>query len=241
MTRFRFGWLQIALGLVLLTIAFSWRGVMWVMAWPALAVIVIGFGYLGLGPSVFGKRPDGSLQPLRALALLPYHMVAFLRMHWDAWRHHEDAWNEVAPGLYLGRRTMGALPNETRVVVDLTAELPAIHGVNASVQIGALRYFVLPTLDATAPEEIAFVRLVQDLASHDGVIFIHCAAGHGRSATLAAAIVVARSLADDAKGAEAHLKRARPLVHLHREQRALVDRFAQMRSRQASSEKGQLV
>ena len=241
MTRFRFGWLQIALGLVLLTIAFSWRGVMWVMAWPALAVIVIGFGYLGLGPSVFGKRPDGSLQPLRALAFLPYHVVAFLRMHWDAWRHHEDAWNEVAPGLYLGRRTMGALPNETRVVVDLTAELPAIHGVNASVQIGALRYFVLPTLDATAPEEIAFVRLVQDLASHDGVIFIHCAAGHGRSATLAAAIVVARSLADDAKGAEAHLKRARPLVHLHREQRALVDRFAQMRSRQASSEKGQLV
>lgn len=233
MTRFRFGWLQIALGLVLLSIAMSWRGVMWVMAWPALAVIVIGFGYLGLGPSIFGKQPDGSLQPLRALVLLPYHVVAFLRMHWDAWRHHEDAWNEVAPRLYLGRRTMGALPNETRVVVDLTAELPAIHGVNASVQTGALRYFVLPTLDATAPEEVAFIRLVEDLASHDGVIFIHCAAGHGRSATLAAAIVVARSLAADAKSAEAHLKRARPLVHLHREQRALVDRFAESRAQGA--------
>lgn len=233
MTRFRFGWLQIALGLVLLTIAFSWQGVMWVMAWPALAVIVIGFGYLGLGPGIFGKQPDGSLQPLRALALLPYHVVAFLRMHWDAWRHREDAWNEVAPGLYLGRRTMGALPKETRVVVDLTAELPAIQGVKASVRTGALRYVVLPTLDATAPEEVAFIQLVQELASQEGVIFIHCAAGHGRSATLAAAIVVARALAADATSAEAHLKRSRPLVHLHREQRALVDRFAETHAQSA--------
>ena len=232
MTRFRFGWLQIVLGLVLLAIAISWRGVMWVMAWPALAVIVIGFGYLGLGPSIFGKQPDGSLQPLRALVLLPYHVVAFLRMHWDAWRHQEDAWNEVAPGLYLGRRTMGALPSETRVVVDLTAELPAIRGVKASVETGVLRYFVLPTLDATAPEDVAFARLVEDIAAQEGVIFIHCAAGHGRSATLAAALVVARALAIDAKSAEAHLKLARPLVHLHREQRALVDRFAESHARQ---------
>ena len=130
---------------------------------------------------------------------------------------------------------MGALPKETRVVVDLTAELPAIRGVSASVQSGVLRYHVLPTLDATAPDEVAFVRLVEDLSTHEGVIFIHCAAGHGRSATLAAALVVARALASDAKSAEAHLKRARPLVHLHREQRALVDRFAETRAQQHAS------
>lgn len=229
MTRFRFGWLQVALGIFLLAIAASMRGVMWVMVWPAVAVIIIGIGYLRLGPSIFGKQPDGSLQPLRALVLLPYHVVAFVRMHWDLWRHREDAWNEVAPGIYLGRRTLGALPEGTKVVVDLTAELPAISGVRASVEKGALGYHVLPTLDATAPEEVPFIALVEQLSPREEIIFIHCAAGHGRSATLAAALVVARSIAADATSAEAHLKRARPLVHLHREQRALVDRFAATR------------
>lgn len=236
MTRLRFGWLQIALGFLLLGVAASMRGVMWAMVWPATAVIVIGLGYLGLGPSVFGKRRNGTLHPLRALVLLPYHGVAFLRLHWDLWRHREAAWNEVAPGVFLGRRTLGALPEGTKVVVDLTAELPAISGVRASVEKGVLGYHVLPTLDATAPEEAPFISLVELLSPMKETVFIHCAAGHGRSAALAAALLVARSLAFDAESAEARLKRARPLVHLHREQRALVDRFAQ--ARKAANEKG---
>jgi hypothetical protein len=224
--RLRFGWAQIALGAGLFGAAGVLGGPAWVVAWPATAVFVVGLGYLGLGPGVFGKRADGSLHPLTSVILLPYHVVAFLRMHWDALRHREPPWHLVADGLYLGRRTpRAALPPGTRVVVDLTAEMPSIAGLGPDV-----RYHVLPTLDATAPSPEPFARLVSALAEEPGPIFVHCAAGHGRSATFAAALLTARGLARDAAEAEALLQRARPLVHLHREQRALVDSFASARA-----------
>jgi hypothetical protein len=223
--RIRFGWAQIALGVCLFGAAGVLGGPAWIVAWPATAVFVVGLGYLGLGPKVFGKRADGSLRPLQSVILLPYHVVAFARMHWDALRHREDPWHLVSDGLYLGRRTSrSALPPGTRIVVDLTAEMPRIEGLGSEI-----RYHVLPTLDATAPTPEPFVRLVSALVDEPGPIFVHCAAGHGRSATFAAALLTARGLARDAAEAEAILKRSRPLVHLHREQRALVDRFASSR------------
>jgi hypothetical protein len=222
LTRIRFGWAQIALGLGLLGSAGALGGPAWAVAWPAVAVLVVGVGYLGAGPAVFGKRADGTLHPVSRVVLLPYHLVAFVRMHWDAWRHAEAPWHRVAEGLYLGRRPpRDALPPGTRVVVDLTAEMPRIEGLGADV-----RYHVLPTLDATAPSYEPFAQLAEELASEPGAIFVHCAAGHGRSAAFAAALLVARGLAADAREAEAQLRRARPLVRLHREQRELVDRFA---------------
>lgn len=225
MGRIRFGWAQIALGLALIGSAAWLGGPAWVVSWPAVSVLIVGAGYLGAGPRVFGKREDGSLHPATSVVLLPYHVVAYVRMHWDAVRHAEAPWHRVAEGLYLGRRTPArAAPADARVVVDLTAELPRIAGLPEDV-----RYHVLPTLDATAPAFDAFADLASRLADEPGPIFVHCAAGHGRSAAFAAAILVARGQASSALEAEAVLKRARPLVHLHREQRELVDRFARER------------
>lgn len=223
MGRIRFGWAQLALGSFLLASAGWLGGAAWVLAWPAVSVIVVGVGYLGAGPSVFGKRADGTLRLLPGVVLLPYHVVAYLRMHWDAVRHAEAPWHRVAEGLYLGRRTPSAqLPDDVAIVVDLTAELPRIARLPAHV-----RYHVIPTLDATAPAYEPLERLVSELASLEEPIFVHCAAGHGRSAAFAAALLVARARAVGARDAEALLQAARPLVRLHREQRELVDRFAQ--------------
>jgi protein-tyrosine phosphatase len=113
------------------------------------------------------------------------------------------------------------MPPDARVVVDLTAELPRIAGMDPEI-----RYHVLPTLDATAPAYEPFDALARRLAVEPGPIFVHCAAGHGRSAAFAAALLVARGRAHDAASAEACLRRERPLVRLHREQREIVDRFA---------------
>lgn len=223
--RIRFGWAQIVLGTALLSSAVWLGGPAWIVVWPAISVMVVGVGYLGAGPRVFGKRDDGSLHPATSLVLLPYHLVAYVRMHWDAVRHSEPPWHRVADGVYLGRRTSrDNVPSDTAVLVDLTAELPRIAGLPSE-----LRYHVIPTLDATAPADAPFTELAAALANEPRPIYVHCAAGHGRSAAFAAALLVARGLASDAKEAEAVLKRARPLVHLHREQRELVDRFAASR------------
>jgi protein-tyrosine phosphatase len=221
----RFGWFQVLLGLALLASASWLGGAAWALAWPAVAVTAVGLGYLGLGPGVFGKRADGTLRAPHVLLLLPYHVVAWLRVRWDAWLRREDAWNEVSPGLYLGRIVeASALPPDTRVVVDLTSEFAA----SAATRLGR-DYHCLPALDTSVPCYADFAHLARRIAPHEGPVYVHCAAGHGRSATFAAALLIARGQARGVDEAEALLRAARPTVHLHRAQRALVQRFAEER------------
>lgn len=212
------------LGAGLLGAAYVVSGPAWIVAWPAVSVAVVGFGYLGLGPGVFGKRDDGSIAVANAVLLLPYHVVAWLRLRFDALRRHEDAWNEVSPGVFLGRRLthVGELPPGTRAVVDLTAEFRATPGLRERCA-----YRTLPTLDTSAPDYAPFAEVARWAAAHEGPVYVHCAAGHGRSAALAGALLVLRGEAKSAAEAEAILKRARPLVSLHRAQRALVERIAE--------------
>ena len=106
------------------------------------------------------------------------------------------------------------------MVVDLTAEhldAPAIRH--------ALRYRCLPTLDGTPPRADALRALALETAAFEGSIYIHCAAGRGRAATFAVALLLARGLEPDALSALARLRRARPGVRLLPRQRRLVERL----------------
>ncbi len=230
----RFGALQVLLGAGLVAAAWYVSGPAWVVAWPALAVTVVGLGYLGLGPRVFGTRADGTLAPLNALVLFPYHVAAWLRLRLDALRAREDAWNEVAPGVFLGRRLTSAeeLPPGTAAVVDLTAEFRAMPG------IGGRDYRAVPTLDTSAPAYDAFAEAARWAAAHAGPVYVHCAAGHGRSAALAAGILVLRGRAATVDEAEALLQRARPLVYLHRAQRLVVERLITEQGARTSADVG---
>jgi hypothetical protein len=220
-----FGAFHLALGLALFACAYLLGGPAWVLAWPAWSVMVVGAGYLGLGARVFGKRAaDGRLSPLALALLLPYFAVA-----WTLWQlksrfGSEPAWHEVAPGLWLGRRPLGPaeLPAGARCVVDLTAEFPRVSPLGAAEPA---RYVCLPTLDTSAPCDEALAALVEALREDEGPLFIHCAMGHGRSATVAAALLIARGLARDVDDAVARLRAVRPGVHLHGAQRAAVARL----------------
>jgi protein-tyrosine phosphatase len=134
----------------------------------------------------------------------------------------EPCCHEVAPGLWLGRRPLRReVPADVVLVVDLTAEFFAARGVRAGRE-----YLALPTLDGTAPDEAALRAAVARLADHPGPVYLHCAAGHGRSALLAAALLLARGLAADHHQAEARLRQVRPRVRLTRRQRQLLRRLA---------------
>jgi protein-tyrosine phosphatase len=110
----------------------------------------------------------------------------------------------------------GELSPGTQWVIDLTCELIPPR------EVRGLRYRCLPTLDGTAPAHAAFWPLVKEIAAAEGPVFIHCAAGHGRSATFAAAVMVARGIAADVEAAEALMQRHRPRISLVASQRALV-------------------
>ncbi len=219
-----FGAMQIALGLALFGFAYVVGGPAWALAWPASSVLAVGVAYLGPGPGVFGKRrDDGRLSPLHVALLFPYFAVA-----WTLWQiksrfFSTHAWNEIAPGVRLGRRPLSRaeLPPDTRCVVDLCSELP-----RALPEVPVERYVCLPTLDTSAPPDAELAALIESIAEEEGPLYLHCAMGHGRSATVAAALLIRRGLCADVDDAVRTMKKARPGVHLHAIQRAAVERLA---------------
>lgn len=213
----RFGLIQMALGVGLLAAAGVLGGWAWLLAWPGWSVLIVGAAYLGYGPKVLGKRPDGELGIVHVVLLLPYYAVAWTLWQLKSRLREERPWDEVAPGILVGRRPLGdeEMPREATVVVDLTSEFPRSPSTRA-----VARYECVPTLDTTAPEVDAFRALIDRIADDEGPIFVHCAMGHGRSATVAAALMVRRGLASDAEDAIRRMTEARPLVYLHGVQRA---------------------
>lgn len=197
-------------------------GPAWVLAWPALSAALLALAYLLRSPGLLGKRRDGT-RPAWAWALFgPY--LAFTAVVWHLARltSRESPLDEVAPGIWVGRRVLAReLPERFGTVIDLTAELDAPAAIRARPG-----YRCLPTLDASAPASAPFAALVEELAAAPDPLFIHCAQGHGRSATLAAALVLRRGLAGDPAGAEALLRRARPGIGLKPAQRRLLLPFA---------------
>jgi hypothetical protein len=211
----------LAAGLVVVAVSAD-HPAYWLLLWPAVSFALVGVAYGGVGPRVFGKRPDGTLAPWALVVLFPYLALTWLLWHLARLVSRESCSHEIVPGVWLGRRALShELPAGIELIVDLTAEFPRPTGVN----IGRA-YYCLPTLDATAPGEAGFRELVQRLAAWPGPVYVHCAAGHGRSATVVAGLLLARGLAADARQAEAALRKVRPGVRLNRAQRALLERAA---------------
>ena len=84
----------------------------------------------------------------------------------------------------------------------------------------------LPVLDGMAPDPEALKQVAQSLAAEERTIYVHCAEGHGRTAMIAAALLLARGDARDATEAVSKVQRVRPLARLSATQAATVDALA---------------
>lgn len=200
----------------------QYGGWTWVALWPGLNVLALASAYAGLGPGLLGKRPDGTIHPVALTLLLPFFLGT-----WAVWAlqgalARKAPSHEVVPGVWLGRRPFRRdLPDGIRLVVDLTAEFPVDAAIRAEVP-----WVCRPTLDATPPTVADGRALLDAIEAAGGPVFIHCAAGHGRSATVAAALLIRRGLAPDPPAAEAILRAARPGVRLRGAQLARVEELA---------------
>jgi len=213
----RYGFLFLVLGVSIAGLGALFGGAGWILLWPAGSFSVVGVAYLRGRPGMLGKRADGTLA---GWALALYGPCTL--MTWSMWQierrlSREDAANEVAPGLWVGRRPLvEELPDGVRMVVDLTAELPAARAVRRRAG-----YVCVPVLDGTAPSREVLRGLLDRLEGEGGVL-VHCASGHGRSATVAAAIMIARGLASGVDEAEVEMRRGRSGVRLSAAQRELL-------------------
>lgn len=191
------------------------------VAWLGISFLLVATGYAGAGPRVFGKLKDGSIRPLSVVVLLPYRLLT--QCLWQLQRRlsKEPGAHEIVPGLWLGRRpTFEELPAEVTLLVDLAVEFP-----RSCRTASGCEYLELPCLDTAAPEWEPFREAVQRIATHPEAVYVHCALGHGRSATVVVAVLIARGLAANPVEAEAQVRALRPGIDLSAEQRALLQRF----------------
>lgn len=182
-----------------------------ILAWPALSLAVAAAAYLGLGPMVFGKR-GGRVHPLM-LALLGPYLVSLAA--WHRQRHAAHPADPVTSRLLVGRRVSpsGAdqlIEQGVTAVLDLTCEY------SEAAPFLRLEYRNIQVLDLTPPsidDLLGAARFVVD-RMNDGMVYVHCAQGIGRSAIVAAACLLALDDQLDVDEACARTERARPGVRL---------------------------
>jgi protein-tyrosine phosphatase len=205
-----------------------------VLGWPAFLFVYAAFSftlmaaaYAGLGPVVFLKRPDGRLHPLGRLLLGPYLLLNFVTFRLYRWFDSGPASGEVAPNLFFGRRLTAFEASQAGAsawagVLDLAAEFAEVAPLRR-----VPRYRSLPVLDATAPTEdqlrdaVGWLRETLPL----GPVYVHCALGHGRSATVVLAYLLSAGAVGTIKEGMARLRALRPGVGLEPQQARLLRRF----------------
>ena len=210
------------LGLAQVALAHAAGPLSWLLGWSGLSWVLAGCAYGGLGTRVFGKRRDGKMAWISICLLLPYLAVTWLLWHAQRLMTREPAHNEIAPGLWLGRRCSNKeLPPGIGLIVDLTAEFSEPRDLRAGRS-----YLCVPTLDASVPSVEAFQELIRAIAATREPVYVHCALGHGRSATVVVAALLARGNASSLEQAEQRVRLARPSTHINAVQRRLLQRWS---------------
>lgn len=194
----------------------------WLLGWTALSCFLAAAAYLWNRPDLFTKR-DGSLTWWRILPLLPYLLAFRVAMLIRRSRQPGPDWHEVVPGLYVGARVRRTgLPPALELVVDLTSEWWAPRDVRRLAG-----YRNLAVLDgSTPPSEERFLGMVEEVVAAAGGVYLHCEEGRGRAPTAAAAVLLARGIAQDVDAALELVCKARPAARPTRTDRRFLERIA---------------
>jgi protein-tyrosine phosphatase len=186
----------------------------------AIAFIGVGCAFLLGKPGFFMKNASGTLSPLSYLIFWPYFTLNTITLGLFRVFSQENALDEIVPNLYIGCqlsfvdykrfRSLGI-----KSTLDLTSEFGEVGFIRTRQN-----YFCIPLLDMTAPTLNQLEEAVSWISARlsEGPVFVHCALGHGRSATVVAAFLVKRGIVNDVKSAVEFIKAKRSGVDLHSKQ-----------------------
>ena len=215
-------------------------------------LLVVGESYLAICflalATIYGLRTAGIIvddirvrsAPLALLRviLLPYLAVGALTLYVGRWFDSEGLLNPVAPGLYIGRLPFPSERSRLRdagvhAVLNLCWEFPGFSGADAEPGLETAH---LPILDGAAPTDSQFLAAVQMVGRWNAAgqcVLIHCAQGHGRSATITGAVLVQLGLAADVDQALLMVRAARPFASPTAEQKKALIRYLGSRNHDA--------
>lgn len=237
--RYALAWTVLAVGLV----AVQWRleeALTASRAWLVWSTRgVCGYGVLlslmqagnyyayaaGGDPADWLRRSGNPIAALILLLLWPYAVVARFLNASATNVLREDRCNTVAPGLVIGSAPVAGHRTALEeagvdAVCNVCFEFPGLLGPMAGRE---MPFCYRPFLDAVAPPLTslrAAVDWVMEQRTGGRTVLIHCAQGHGRSATVAAGVLVRMGDVPDIDAAVALLIARRPGVHLRPAHRA---------------------
>ena len=198
-----------------------------VRGWGAVAFLAMAAGYALHWPGLLGKRADGRLPLWSWLIFWPYFIWSYAayglaRLTMDSAPQHE-----IFPGLHLGCRLWRWEEERctqlgVKAVLDLTSEF----GEPGFLR-GREAYLCLPLLDHRSPSEERLQEAVAFVLKNlpHGPVYVHCAVGFGRAATIVAACLLAMGRATDPAAAVAQLKAIRPRVYVNHRQMAVLTQW----------------
>ncbi|TKW07857.1 hypothetical protein SEVIR_7G335200v4 [Setaria viridis] len=175
----------------------------------AFAVTIASHNAINL-PWILGKNSVGRF-PLWSIVLFgPFLMLARAYAMVKRYMRKESVYDKIVEGLYLGGWPflLKHLPPGSPSVIDCTCELPRSSFVPAD------EYLCLATWDTRAPTpyqiEHAACWACQK-RSEGKPVYVHCAFGHGRSACVVCAILVALGVAETSKDVENIIRERRKI------------------------------
>lgn len=226
----------IALGIVaamagFLAVVLSAFSLVWsiVSAYVSLSLLLVAIAYAGGGPRMLGKHSTGQLTWWAWFLFAPYRVMCYGAFWLARFLESGPVFAQVDESLFLGRqpRDSEVRSRGWRAVLDLTAEWAEVPSLRSSSA-----YRLLAVLDGTAPtpeqlaEAVAWLRA----RTKEGAVLVHCALGHGRSACVVVAYLLAEGKHSTPREAEAFLRRLRPGVRLNAVQRRAVQAWHATRS-----------
>jgi rhodanese-related sulfurtransferase len=182
--------------IALFSAAFFWRGAMWIALWPSFSLSMVAAAYWTGDPAWLSKR-NGSI----AFWMWPYTLCAWINSR--LWTRGQAPWQHLADDVWIGRAPSSGAPFAT--IVDLTAELPV--RAQHHIQI----------LDLTVPDHSQVEAAIEAISGAERPILVCCALGYSRSATVAAAWLLAAGHATSASEAIAKLRQVRPHIIIGKE------------------------
>lgn len=193
--------------------------------YPAMSFALLAVAYGGVGPKLLGKRPDGGRWWWARLLFAPYLLLTRFSFVLYKLLGRHAAVCEVVPNLFLGRRLTAGEAERVAgaAVLDLAAEFSEARPLRRPDL-----YLSMPVLDATAPSGEQFTFAVRWIADHlpHRPVYVHCALGHGRSASVVIAYLLHSGRVKDVRDGLRLVRQLRPGVGLSVSQRKALGRMS---------------
>lgn len=207
---------NLLVGISLIYLGFSGSGFGLLAAWLGLDFFLTGLGYAGLGARIYGKKESGRFPVWAIILYLPFFLYTLAIWHLVQLMIRENAYDRVTANIIIGRRLCNkTYPEGVENYVDLTAEFCEPKSV-----IENFNYISLPILDGHVPD-IDKLNFALDKLSN-GITYIHCGQGHGRTGLFAALLLARRGEVSTLEEALALLRRNRPKLSLTSKQNEFV-------------------